>query len=299
MSEQRRRHKSKQAITPGEFLFTEDDFHQIAALIKEVAGIHLVAAKAPLVYSRLAKRLRAIKLTTFAEYCALVASEEGVEERGHMLNALTTNVTRFFREPHHFEMLKTRTLPPLLAQAKQGARIRLWSSACSTGEEPYSMALTILSVLPDAASYDIKILATDIDQNVIAKAKRGVYAASNVEAAPVDLRNKYFSKADASGTELVVDDRVKSLITFRPLSLTKPWPVKGPFDAIFCRNVVIYFDRETQQALWRKFADVLSPDGWLFIGHSERITGVAQDSFASEGFTAFRKLSAADARKIA
>lgn len=298
MSEQQR-HKSKKAITPGEFLFTEGDFHKIASLIKEIAGIHLVEAKAPLVYSRLAKRLRAIKLKSFSEYCALIASDEGIEERGHMLNALTTNVTRFFREPHHFDILKSTVLPPLLERAKQGGRVRLWSSACSSGEEPYSIALTVLSLLPDAASYDIKILATDIDQNVIAKGKRGVYGASNVEAAPSDLRTTYFAKAPDAGGDLAIDDRAKALVTFRPLSLIKPWPVKGPFDAIFCRNVVIYFDRETQQALWRKFADVLPPDGWLFIGHSERITGEAENSFSSEGFTAFRKIDGGDARRIA
>ncbi len=282
------RHNKTEAITPGEYLFTADDFQQIATLIKDASGISLTESKVSLVYSRLAKRLRAKNIQTFREYCAYVKSDEGVEERNNMLNALTTNVTRFFREPHHFDILKSTVLPPLLAQAKRGGRVRIWSSACSSGEEPYSIALTLLSLLPDAASYDIKVLATDIDKNILDRAQNGVYRTSNVEPVPTNLKQKYFDKVGRSGEELCVNDTVKKLITFRPLNLIKPWPVKGAFDFIFCRNVVIYFEEDTQQELWQKFYNVLSPGGWLFIGHSERVTGPAAAAFTSEGMTAYR-----------
>jgi len=283
-----RQHKKAEPITPGEYLFTADDFRQIATLIKDASGIHLTEAKAPLVYSRLAKRLRTTGISSFSDYCAFVTSDDGVEERNNMLNALTTNVTRLFREPHHFDMLKSTVLPPLLAQAKRGGRVRLWSSACSSGEEPYSIALTILSMMPDAASLDIKILASDIDKNILDKAQRGVYRSSNVDAVPKALKQKYFEKSDRAGDEWRVTDAAKKLITFRRLSLITPWPVKGPFDVIFCRNVVIYFDDSTQQQLWQKFQNVMSPGGWLFIGHSERVSGPAAASFSSQGFTAYR-----------
>ncbi len=283
-----RRHKKAEAITPGEYLFTADDFQQIATLIKEASGIHLTEAKASLVYSRLAKRLRTTGISSFSDYCTFVTSNDGVEERNNMLNALTTNVTRLFREPHHFDILKKTVLPPLLAQAKRGRRVRLWSSACSSGEEPYSIALTILSLLPDASSYDIKILASDIDKNILDKAQCGVYRASNVEAVPKALKQKYFEKTNRTGDEWRVNDTVKKLITFRQLSLITPWPVRGPFDIVFCRNVVIYFEDDTQRQLWQKFQNVMAPGGWLFIGHSERISGPAAAAFSSQGLTAYR-----------
>jgi chemotaxis protein methyltransferase CheR len=149
-----------------EFAFTGEDFRTIAAVLHGDAGIYLPDSKATLVYSRLAKRLRVLGLSSFREYCALIQGQNGVDERQAMLAALTTNVTRFFREPHHFEDLRAKVMPALAAKARGGGRVRLWSAGCSTGPEPYSMALTLLSALPDAARHDIKILATDIDPNV-------------------------------------------------------------------------------------------------------------------------------------
>lgn len=276
------------SISPGEFHFTDKDFDEIASLIKEIAGIHLLESKKSLVYSRLAKRLRAIGLKSFSDYCDLIRSDEGQEEKSEMLNALTTNVTRFFREPHHFEILKTTILPPLIERAKQGGRVRIWSSACSSGEEPYTIAVTILSILPDAHRYDLKVLATDIDENIIAKAKMGIYRSQLIEPVPGPMLKRYFTR---SGDDYVVNDEVKKLISFRPLNLIHAWPMQGAFDAIFCRNVVIYFDRETQQSLWQRFARAIQPEGWLMIGHSERITGPAASQFEPQGFTAFRKIS--------
>jgi chemotaxis protein methyltransferase CheR len=172
----------------GEFPLRTEDFRAIAAMLHADAGIALPEAKATLVYSRLAKRLRALGLESFREYCALAAGPEGAEERRHMLTALTTNVTRFFREPHHFEHLRTVALPPLLEAARRGGRVRLWSAACSTGQEPFSIALTVLSAMPDAAGFDVKVLATDIDPVVLAEAREGRYADACVAAVPPALR---------------------------------------------------------------------------------------------------------------
>ena len=281
--------KLPDAITPGDFALTAENFQQIAGILHTETGIYLSPDKAPLVYSRLAKRIKALKLNTFSDYCALITSNDGRDELGNMLNALTTNVTRFLREPHHFETLKSEVLPPLIAKLKQGKKIRIWSAACSSGEEPYSIALAVNSLLPDAASYDIKILATDIDEKILARASAGVYGKSDIEILPESDRRKFFQKTDASGMSWAVNDELKQLITFRKLNLIKPWPMSGKFDAVFCRNVVIYFQEETQQELWSRFCTVIEPEGWLFIGHSERITGPAEGKFSTEGFTSFQR----------
>src|SRR5262245_34097413 len=154
-----RRARENAPLVEGEYLFTAADFKTVAAMLHADAGIHLPPAKATLVYSRLAKRVRALRLSDFAAYCELVGGPEGQEERRNMLAALTTNVTRFFREPHHFDLLRRQVLEPLAASARAGARVRLWSAGCSTGQEPYSMAMTLLSVLPDAPRLDVRILA--------------------------------------------------------------------------------------------------------------------------------------------
>lgn len=271
-----------------EYPFTKSDFRQIADLIKETAGIDLAESKMALVYSRLAKRLRATNIDTFSDYCAFITSADGADEFPNMMNALTTNVTRFFREPHHFEILKTKVLPGLMADAKKGRRVRIWSSACSSGEEPYSIALTLLSLFPDAASHDVKILATDIDSNILNIARRGVYKSPRLEAVSDDYRDRFFEPVNGGDNDWQVKDTVKSLISFKPLNLIKNWPISGKFDVVFCRNVVIYFDEPTQSELWQKFSTVMDPNGWLFIGHSERIAGPAAANFHSEGFTAYR-----------
>lgn len=276
----------------GDFKLTRSDFRTIAAALFEDAGITLPDSKEPLVYSRLAKRLRALRLSSFADYCALITSAEGEEERRHMLAALTTNVTRFFREPHHFDHLKTEVLPKLIAKAERGERVRIWSAGCSIGQEPYSIALTILSIAPHAPNLDIKILATDIDPNVIRDAKAGVYPAAAGENIPPDLRRKFFPSTEGrNGGSIAASDEVKSLIAYRELNLNGPsWPMQGPFEVIFCRNVVIYFDEPTQQVLWGRFEKLLTPDGVLYIGHSERVSGPALDRFSSEGITTYRRV---------
>jgi chemotaxis protein methyltransferase CheR len=275
-------------IVPGEFMMSVDDFRRIADMIYHDAGIYLQEAKATLVYARLAKRLRALGLTNFRDYCELVAGADGRPERQEMLAALTTNVTRFFREAHHFEHLKTHVLPPLLKQAAAGGRIRVWSAACSSGQEPYSIALTILSLAPDAGARDIKILATDIDPHIIEAGRKGVYAESLLADVPADMRKRFFEPARGEGqAQWRVGEALRNLVSFRQLNLIEDWPMRGAFHAIFCRNVVIYFDEPTQQKLWSKFIPRLEPEGWLYIGHSERVTGPAASQLGSEGISTY------------
>jgi len=276
-------------MVPGEFLLTSEDFQHIAEMLYADAGIYLPESKATLVYSRLAKRVRALGLENFRDYCALVAGADGVGERQKMMAALTTNVTHFFREPHHFEHLKKQVLPPLLQEAGRGARVRIWSAGCSSGQEPYSIALTILSLMPQAGSHDIKVLATDIDPYQVERGGGATYNDAALSAVPAELKNRYFvSTRDRGERTWTAAEQLRSLVTFRELNLNAAWPVKGPFQAIFCRNVVIYFDEPTQQSIWSRFAPLLAPDGWLYVGHSERVTGPAAAAFSSEGITTYR-----------
>jgi len=270
-------------LVEGEFAFTGEDFARVAALLREDSGIHLPDSKATLVYSRLAKRLRILGLKSFDEYCKLVASTAGADERRAMMAALTTNVTRFFREPHHFDHLRDKTLPTLLDEARSGGRVRIWSAGCSSGEEPYSLALTLLAALPEVGDLDVRILATDIDPVIIKRARAGVYDKEAVAPIPPAMRSRWLERAE--------DDRwgmgpaVRKLVSFNELNLMGAWPMKGRFQAIFCRNVAIYFDDPTQERLWGRFADALVPRGRLYIGHSERVS-IAR--FEPDGLTTYR-----------
>ena len=280
----------RDAIVDGEFAFTNQDFKRIAALLYDLAGISLPDSKATLVYSRLAKRLRALGLRSFADYCTFVASDKGGDESQEMLRALTTNVTRFFREPHHFEDLRVNVLEPLADQVRAGRRLRLWSAASSSGQEPYSMAFTVLSVWPNAADLDIRILGTDIDTNVLATGRAAVYDENLLEGIPAQTRGQFFERDPNDKRSWRVCEAARSLVAFRELNLNGPsWPMKGPFDAIFCRNVVIYFDEPTQERVWSRFAPLVAPGGRLYVGHSERV-GASVTAFESCGLTAYRKV---------
>jgi len=280
---------ASETLVPGEFGLSRDDFRRIAEMIHGEAGIFLPESKAALVYARLAKRLRALRLDAFKDYCELVEGPDGEGERREMLAALTTNVTRFFREPHHFEHLKTRVLPPLVRESQHGGRIRIWSAACSTGQEPYSAALTILSVWPEAARHDVRVLATDIDPYVIETGRAGVYAESLLEGVPTELRRRFFEAVTIEGKpHWRACEALRGMVSFRPLNLIENWPMRGTFDAIFCRNVVIYFDEPTQQRLWEAFTPRLSPNGALYIGHSERVSGPAAERLVNDGISTYR-----------
>lgn len=277
--------RRQESIVDGEFPLTAADFRALAEELYATSGIHLPDSKAALVYSRLAKRLRALGLRTFKEYVALVRSPEGQEERERLLMALTTNVTRFFREPHHFEHLIEQVLKPGADRVRSGAPLRLWSSACSTGQEPYSLALAVLSVWPNAADLDIRILATDIDANVLKTAKAGVYTSEAVEQIPASFRQKWVAKDPDSARTWRMGPEARALITFNQLNLIADWPMKRKFDAVFCRNVVIYFDEQTQAKLWRRFHNQINSNGRLYVGHSERVGDMA---FESDGQTVYK-----------
>ena len=270
-------------VADAEFCFTVQDFRIIAQMLRDEAGIFLPEEKASLVYARLAKRIRALGLGSFAEYTARLGGDEAADERRRLVSALTTNVTRFFREPHHFEHLRTVVLPPLLRSARSGGRVRLWSSACSTGEEPYSLASVIAELMPDAADLDVRVLATDIDPVVLEKARAGRYG--SIDEVPARL-HRWFEPAGASWKAGPV---LRKLVAFRSMNLAGAWPVRGPFDAVLCRNVAIYFDAEVQQRIWQGFAKVIPEGGMLYLGHSERVSGQAASSFETVGVTAYRR----------
>lgn len=277
-----------EVLANGEYPLTRRDLNEIAKMIYSDAGIALNDSKASLVYSRLSKHIRALGLSGFRDYCQLVASTEGAPARREMLSHLTTNFTRFFRENHHFEHLKNEVLPGLVARAKSGGRVRIWSAACSDGQEPYSIALTVLSVLPNAADYDFKILATDIDPKILALARAGCYDEGALETVEPQTRKQWFREVSVNGRpKWQVDDKVKRLITFNELNLMAQWPIKGPFDVIFCRNVVIYFDEPTQVRIWQRFAGLLPVGGHLYIGHSERVSGDPKALFDNTGITTY------------
>ncbi|RGP37313.1 chemotaxis protein [Pseudotabrizicola alkalilacus] len=267
---------------------SDRDFLRIAELVHTLAGIVLAEAKRPLVQSRLIKRLRVLHLPDFAAYANFISDPGNTSERLELISAVTTNVTSFFREQHHFETLTKIALPPLMAKAQAGARVRIWSAGCSSGEEPYSIAASLLSVSPDVQRYDVRILATDIDRTMIERTRRGVYPRDVALGMAPELARRLFAESKP-GEPLHVSEKVKRLVTCNALNLQDSWPMKGPFDVIFCRNVVIYFDKPTQERLWQRFSDLLAPEGFLMIGHSERITGAALSEFRTEGMTTYRR----------
>jgi chemotaxis protein methyltransferase CheR len=268
-------------------------FDRIAAFAREEAGLVLPRDKAPMVLARVGKRLRALGLTSLAEYCAHLDRDDADGERRELLYTLTTNVTSFLREEHHFEALSTRLLPELVARARSGGRVRIWSAGCSSGQEPYGLAMLVLDHMSDAAEHDLRILATDVDRNILRLARAGVYDAHQVEPLPKAWRDRFLAPAPAEAGRpgFRVADAVRRLVTFRELNLLHNWPMKGLFDIVFCRNVVIYFDRHTQAALWPRFAAALQPGGTLFLGHSERIDTGQCPEFRVVGTTMYQRVA--------
>ena len=274
-------------LVEGEFSFTQADFARIAAMLYEQAGITLSESKSTLVYSRLAKRVRTLGLGGFSDYCDLLGRPDEADERGRMLNALTTNLTRFYREPHHFDHLRDQVLAPLVEKVRAGGRVRIWSAGCSSGQEPFSIALTVLSLIPEAADLDVKVLATDIDSNMIAQGQAAIYSDEMIEPIPQALRSRWLERDPDDRARWRMAAAARSLVAFKELNLMQSWPMNGPFHAIFCRNVVIYFDEPTQERIWSRFRPLLAPEGRLYIGHSERLSG-ATGGYASDGLTVYR-----------
>lgn len=251
-----------------EFAMTDDDYQFISQTVYKECGIVLNELKRDMVYSRLARRIRAAKLNNFAEYIDYLQANKDTEFTD-FINAITTNLTSFFREPHHFQFLQNKIIPQLKAIHKTDKRIRIWSAGCSTGMEPYSIAMTLQNRFP--SNYDVKILATDLDTEVLQTAKEGIYDAQNVTGVDDDMLVKYFQKRSEQN-RYRVKDQVRALITFKQLNLLQGWPMQGPMDVIFCRNVVIYFDIETKNQLFARFAQLLRPNGYLILGHSETMS---------------------------
>ncbi|GAA0797818.1 CheR family methyltransferase [Cupriavidus gilardii] len=261
-----------------DFLLTDRDFDKVRALIHRRAGISLGAQKREMVYSRLARRLRALHLSDFASYLALLEADEYSGEWEFFTNALTTNLTSFFREAHHF---------PLLAEhAKRiGRPYSVWCAAASTGEEPYSIAITLAEALGERAA---TVLATDIDTQVLAKARTGVYSADQVSRLSQERLKRFFLKGTGQRAgQVKVKPELASTITFEPLNLLAPdWGIRERFDAIFCRNVMIYFDKPTQGRILERFVPLLKPHGLLFAGHSENFSYVTR-AFQLRGQTVY------------
>lgn len=264
---------------------TAAELAAIAAILHDSAGIVISPGKASMVQSRLARRLRLLGLPDFASYIALVRSSAGLEERRNMISALTTNVTHFFREQHHFDMLRQSVLPPLLARARAGERVRIWSAGCSSGQEAYSIAMVIAGMAGDLSQLDLRILATDIDPNMIAQGHLAIYDPGLLADLPIPLRRRFFEPVPQG--ERVVGS-LRRLVSFRELNLHDRWPMRGQFDVIFCRNVVIYFDAPSQDRLWPRFEQALAPGGWLFVGHSERVPPHPDSMLKNAGITTYR-----------
>ena len=267
----------------GEFNMSDAEFQRVADKVFEIAGIVLKDHKRQMVYTRLSRRLRALGMTSFTVYMDHLESGAGSREITEFSNAVTTNLTSFFREAHHFDHLRHEVLEPLGKAGK--SRIRVWSAGCSTGEEPYSIALTARAAARSMGGADFRILATDLDTNVLAKAKAGIYPEARVADVPSELRSGAMSRR---GADVEMSAQLKSMIAFRQLNLLHAWPFRGPFDVIFCRNVLIYFDAETKAGLVRRYAEALTDDGILYLGHSESLLG-EHSLLSSEGRTIYRR----------
>lgn len=266
--------------TARDFHFTDQDFQRIRKMIYDHAGISLSDAKRDLVYSRLARRLRANGINRFSEYLNFLNGNAAEWEA--FVNSLTTNLTSFFRENHHFPLLAAH-----VNHVKHRKPIELWCSAASTGEEPYSMAMTMVDLF-GSFKPPVHILATDIDTNVLKKAEMGVYSEDRIEKLPPDTVKRFFLRGTGSNAGMVrVRPELREMITFRQLNLLdNNWPIRGPFEAIFCRNVMIYFDKPTQHSILKKFVPVMRKDALLFAGHSESFYH-AGDIFKIQGKTVY------------
>jgi chemotaxis protein methyltransferase CheR len=275
-------------MNQGDIALTDREFERVKRRVYDVAGISLSEAKRTLVVSRLHKIVRALGLTTFDAYMDYLERRGSPADAQDFVNALTTNLTRFFREDHHFEHLNRQVKALIDSRPPPGPhgkpRLRIWSAGCSTGQEPYTIALSLLAAFPELRRWDFRILATDIDTNVLARAAQGIYPESELSGLSAERAALFERPGDGT---IRVPQGGRELISFLPLNLIEAWPVKGPFDAIFCRNVAIYFDKPTQAEVFSRFGAVLSPAGFLYIGHSENL-GAGAAGFRLVGKTIYQ-----------
>lgn len=281
------------ATAPGDGgpLLGDADFQYLRAFVLEHCGIALGEHKRQLVQGRLFRRLRALGLSNFGSYCELLRRDPHAE-LGELASAISTNVTAFFREVHHYDLLANELLPRWLGEKRRdGDRLRIWSAGCSTGEEPYALAMVLAEAIEQSGSrLDAKILATDLSPQALETARKGVYSLERIVGISPERCRRWMLRGDGAYEGLAcVHPRLRELVTIEPLNLLHPWPMRGPFDAIFCRNVVIYFDQPTKRRLFHRYAELLPAGGYLFLGHSESLHGV-NDEFELIGRTVYRKL---------
>ena len=254
---------------------TPTQFTAISDMVRTWSGINLHVGKMALVKSRLNRRLRTLGMNSFGEYVEHIADDAHGVEKAIMLESLATNLTHFFREPKHFEFLRDEVLPQLLVRHKDDRRVRIWSAGCSSGEEPYSIAMVLREAAAELAGWDVGILATDLSQKMIDVALDGAYAPQQLrETTPRRIHDHFTRSERHDPRRYRVKASLRQMVHFCRLNLVDRWPMKGPFDAIFCRNVMIYFDKPTQQRLIERLSDILCPGGVLFLGHAESLAGV-------------------------
>ena len=270
----------------------DDDFAYLCSFVYKHCGIVLGEHKRQLVQGRLARRLRALQLPGFDAYVELLRRDPQ-SELGELASAISTNVTSFFREMHHYDLLVDELLPRWLDASRHGDKLRIWSAGCSTGEEPYALAMVLAEALERSGrSVDARILATDLSPQALEFARRGEYPLDRLGGVSEARRSRWFLRGEGTYAGLArVHPRLRELVSIQPLNLLHEWPMRGPFDAIFCRNVVIYFDKPTKHRLFERYAELLGRDGYLFLGHSESMYGLS-DAFDLVGRTVYRKRAA-------
>ncbi len=286
-----------------EVALSDKEFTRICDRIYKIAGISLSDAKRTLVVSRLSKLVRAKGLKSFDAYVDFLDRGAQKSDKQEFINALTTNLTRFYREDHHFDHLVDyvgHLIANPTAKSRTGKpRLRIWSAGCSTGQEPYTIAMCLMQRYPQLRSWDFKILATDLDTNVVATAAAGRYSKSDLDGLSPQQAKMFEADSD---TTIRVPAQLRNLMTFKSLNLMGDWPITGPFDAIFCRNVTIYFDKPTQTKVFQRFAGLLSENGFLYIGHSENMRAESL-GFKLKGKTTYQRLggnqNASDKRAVA
>ena len=281
--------QESEIVREREFEFTRKDFDFLRTISNQRTGIVVSDDKYDMFYSRLSRRVRRLGLKSFKDYCDLIREDQDGEETVELVNSITTNLTAFFRENHHFEYLAKSVIPELKTKNNTERKISIWSAGCSTGEEPYSLSMTLSDCLSSMPGWTVDILATDIDSNVLQRAASAVYPLERVRDISKPTLKKWFYKGKGSRSGMVkLKQEIRNQIKFGQLNLMQNWSVDNQKDVIFCRNVIIYFDKESKIKLIDRFADYLKPGGYLFIGHSESLYKLT-DRFELIGQTIYRK----------